>query len=381
MNVESALWRAIAVFRGVSLCYAAVLIVRNDAGYARPWAAWPVLVVMVLWTAFTIHAYRLAAWRGDERRRRALAVADLVIPALCLLATGFVEYQANLFEGRANLTVSWVAAPVMVWALMGGVRGGLVAATVLAVPDLALRGLYADHVSASTVNGIVLLYMVGAVIGYMARLALDSEARLARAIAVETATRERERLARDIHDSVLQVLALVQRRGGEAGGEAAELGRLAGEQEAALRTLIGAPRPEEISGSGDTDLRALLTAHTGARIQVSAPATPVTLPGPAAREVAAAVSAALDNVERHCPPETSVWILLEDDGDRVTVSVRDDGPGIPEGRMAEAVSSGRLGLDQSIRGRVRDLGGTVEITTAPGAGTDLELTIPRPRRS
>ena len=48
---------------------------------------------------------------------------------------------------------------------------------------------------------------------------------------VEAATRERERLARGIHDSVLQVLALVRRRGEELGGEAAELGRLAGEQE------------------------------------------------------------------------------------------------------------------------------------------------------
>ena len=53
--------------------------------------------------------------------------------------------------------------------------------------------------------------------------------------------RERERLARDIHDGVLQVLALVGRRGREAGGEAAELGRLAAEQELALRALIGAP--------------------------------------------------------------------------------------------------------------------------------------------
>jgi 1-acyl-sn-glycerol-3-phosphate acyltransferase len=52
------------------------------------------------------------------------------------------------------------------------------------------------------------------------------------------ATRERERLARDIHDSVLQVLALVKRRGAGLDGEAGELARLAGEQEAALRTLV-----------------------------------------------------------------------------------------------------------------------------------------------
>ena len=49
---------------------------------------------------------------------------------------------------------------------------------------------------------------------------MDSEARLQHVAELEAATRERERLARGIHDSVLQVLALVQRRGAELGGEA-----------------------------------------------------------------------------------------------------------------------------------------------------------------
>jgi hypothetical protein len=64
-----------------------------------------------------------------------------------------------------------------------------------------------------TVNGTVLLLLAGVVIGYMATLTTDAERRLQRATELEAATRERERLARGIHDSVLQVLALVQRRG------------------------------------------------------------------------------------------------------------------------------------------------------------------------
>src|SRR5690606_13885968 len=74
--------------------------------------------------------------------------------------------------------------------------------------------------------------------GYMSRLAGDAQRRLQEAAERGAATRERERLARGIHDSVLQVLALVQRRGAEMGGEAAQLGRLAGEQEATLRALV-----------------------------------------------------------------------------------------------------------------------------------------------
>jgi signal transduction histidine kinase len=39
---------------------------------------------------------------------------------------------------------------------------------------------------------------------------------------------------------------------------------------------------------------------------------------------------------------------------------------------------GRLGVSQAIRGRIRDLGGSVRITSAPGAGTEVQLHVPRP---
>lgn len=372
-SVEAALWRAIAVFRVVALGYAAVLIAKNWTGYKVPLGGWAVLAVMAAWTAFTIWGYS----RLEGRARWTVAVADLVVPSLCLLATGLVEHEQHLWEGRPNLTVSWVAAPVMVWALMAGVRGGVGAAVLIGIPDLSLRAFYADRLMQNTFNGVVLLLMVGVVIGYMARLALETQERLARAIAVETATHERQRLARDIHDSVLQVLALVQRRGGEMGGEAAELGRLAGEQEAALRALIGTPAASADEPDGEMDLRTLLSPHASALIQVSTPATPVRLPARKARELAAAVKAALDNVTQHCPPGTHAWVLVEDDADQVTVSVRDDGPGMPEGRAEEAEADGRLGLAQSVRGRIHDLGGTVTVCSAPGQGTELELAVPR----
>jgi signal transduction histidine kinase len=95
--------------------------------------------------------------------------------------------------------------------------------------------------------------------------------------------------------------------------------------------------------------------------------------------VAAAVSAALDNVAKHCDPGTKVWVLVEDEPAEVTVSVRDDGCGIPPERLVQAEEQGRLGVAQSIRGRIADLHGTVRITSAPGQGTEVEMTIPRPR--
>ena len=69
------------------------------------------------------------------------------------------------------------------------------------------------RLSASTVDAIVLLLLAGVLLGYAVELLRAGRADLARAVALEAATRERERLAADIHDSVLQVLAYVRRRG------------------------------------------------------------------------------------------------------------------------------------------------------------------------
>ncbi|SFN19572.1 MULTISPECIES: MacS family sensor histidine kinase [Actinomadura] len=377
MGLETALWRAVAVYRGLALCYAAVVIAMNSGEYAHPLGGWAVLAVMAVWTGYAVFAF------SDPRRRgRPLLAADLAVAAGCVLATAWVETPANIAAGRPTLPVSWVAAAVLTWAVAGGRRRGIAAALVLAAANLLVHVFAGTSggIGTTTFNGIVLLFLAGLVVGHVVRLALDAEARLARAVELESATRERERLARRIHDSVLQVLAMVQRRGGELGGEAAELGRLAGEQEAALRSLIGAgpAAPAPARPGGDTDLRPLLTGHASTSVTVSTPATEVRLPAHAAREIEAAVAAALDNVRRHCGAGARAWVLLEDGHGGVTVSVRDDGPGMPAGRLEEAAAGGRLGVAQSIRGRIADLGGTVTVFTAEGEGTEIEMTVPRP---
>jgi signal transduction histidine kinase len=77
-------------------------------------------------------------------------------------------------------------------------------------------------------NGLVLLLLAGVIVGHVSRLAAELEAERQRVIEVEAASRERERLARDIHDSVIQVLALV-RAAGRAGRGEGGCGRLPAE--------------------------------------------------------------------------------------------------------------------------------------------------------
>lgn len=131
------------------------------------------------------------------------------------------------------------------------------------------------------------------------------------------------------------------------------------------------------SGDGPCDVRALLAPYAGAGVTFSEPGAPVTLPAAAAAELAAAVSAALDNVRVHAGAAAPAWILVEDEPHAVIVTVRDDGPGIPEGLAADAEREGRLGVALSIRGRLRDLGGSAEWVSVPGQGTEVELTVPK----
>jgi signal transduction histidine kinase len=371
VGLQTPLWRAIAAFRFASLAYAATLVAVNRAGYSRPLAAWAILAAMAAWTVVTSVTYSV-----PSRRTPALLTADLVVTAGALLSTALVQYPASVHTTAMPVTATWVGGPVLAWAVASGVRGGVAAAAALSVCDIALRHpSWTAMYHGTELDGPVLLLLAGVGVGYLSRLARRAELALQRATEIEAASRERERLARGIHDSVLQVLALVQRRGAEAGGEAAEIGRLAGEQEAALRNLIAAGA-EPPPGSGDLDIRALLASENTAVVSVVTPAQPVRLPADAARELASAVRAALDNVGRHCAEGTRAWVLVEHEAEQVTVTIRDDGPGIAPGRLAEAASDGRLGVSHAICGRVRDLGGSASVSSAPGAGTEVRLQVP-----
>lgn len=366
------LWRALAVFRFASVGYAAVRLAFIDrAEYSRPDWAWAVIAVMAAWTVGTTIAYA-----RPDRRSRLLLSADLAVTVGLLMSTTGLQHSDAAVHGALPVTATWMAGPVLAWAIRYGRRAGAIVGLIVACCDFALlRGAALS----TALNGAVLLLLAGWIVGHLARLAAEVAAERQHAIEVEAASRERERLARDIHDSVLQVLALVQRRGAEAGGAAAELGRLAGQQEAALRALMGESWTDSraTGASGDADLCQLVLPAQTDRVTVSVPAQAVLLERTAAAELTAAMRAALDNVRQHCGERTRAWVLVEDEPSLIRVTIRDDGPGIPDGRLAEAAAARRFGISHSISGRLRDLGGSATISSVAGEGTEVELRLPR----
>lgn len=363
IEVENRLFRALAVLRVVVLINALGLTIYRAANFDPPAAALVCALVMVGWTAFALWAYAAPA-----RRTAVLVGADLAIALGLLLVTPLVKGSGF----QASVPGFWVSGALLACAIHYRWIGGLLAGLALAAVDLGLR----QEIDQSIYGNAFLLVIGGPVVGYMCesvqRMALERDDAQRAAARAE----ERARLARAVHDGVLQVLALVQRRGGELGGDAAELGRLAGEQERELRTLIRGEQPGRGPAVGMVDLAAALAELETGTVTVSGPATAVEMPARPAEEIVAATRAALDNVRRHVGEDARAWVLLQAFPDHVEVSVRDDGPGIADGRVVEAGAQGRLGISESIRGRIEDLGGKAELITG-AAGTEWELTVPR----
>jgi signal transduction histidine kinase len=127
----------------------------------------------------------------------------------------------------------------------------------------------------------------------------------------------------------------------------------------------------------EVDLVPLLRSRESDRVSTSLPATPVMIASATATELDAAVANALDNVAAHAGAGAHAFVLLEDLGASVVVSIRDDGVGIATGRLGQAVDEGRVGISNSIVGRMKWLGGSATLSTGPGTGTEWELTVPR----
>ncbi len=357
------MFAALAVLRVVVLVDAVGMNIYRSPNLRHPVEVALCDAAMVGWTALVIWAYR------EPRRRTAVLLGLDLAMALALLVLSPIVKGADF---RATVPGFWIIGALLAWAIHYRWAGGAVAGVVLAGFDLGLR----QHLEQSDFGNAFLLVLAGSIVGYLSesvqRMATErDEAERTAAIAAE-----RARLARAVHDGVLQVLALVQRRGAELGGEMAELGVLAGEQEHELRRLIRA-QDAVVARTGTVDLAAeLIELEELQQVTVSAPDYPVEVPVPIAHELVAATRACLDNVKRHVGDDAPAWVLLQSHPDRVEVSVRDNGPGIPSGRLEEAAATGRLGVSESIRGRIAELGGTAELVTG-SFGTEWEFVVPR----
>jgi PAS domain S-box-containing protein len=200
---------------------------------------------------------------------------------------------------------------------------------------------------------------------------------------------ERRRLARELHDSVGQLLAAISMnistvqsqahkldpRGARAVSENASLvDRVSSE----IRTLSYLLHPPllEIAGLA-TALRWYVdgfSERSKIKVDLSIPEHFRRLPEGAEIAVFRIIQECLTNIHRHSESSTASIVIREDD-DRLVVQVQDHGKGIPPEKLRELADSAGVGFG-GIRERVRPFGGTLDVRSDSG-GTVITATLKR----
>ncbi|NEV90961.1 sensor histidine kinase [Streptomyces tendae] len=218
----------------------------------------------------------------------------------------------------------------------------------------------------------------------------DTRADLARAQHTAGVLAERERLAREIHDTLAQGLSSIQLllraaeralpgRPDAAAGHVVAARQAAVDNLAEARRFVAALTPPTLEGTTLAGALERLCATTSARHRITARfhLTGAPAPLPTAHEVALLriAQSALANTVRHADAGRAE-ITLSHLGDQVALDVVDDGVGFdPEGLPPADPEAGGFGL-AAVRARLDALGGTLTVESAPGHGTALAARLP-----
>lgn len=318
--------------------------------------------VALLTLAALLTLRQLGLWLGDE----------LVWPPL-LACTGLA-----LIWRQADAAAAWTPAELRrplhgLRERMRGDRGAdgrrtaLGVALVLLAALALLRSTGTLQAVGNAIGGIVVLAGAGALVfgPWLVRMARS----LAEERTERIRSQERAEVAAHLHDSVLQTLALIQKRAEDP----REVAGLARRQERELRSWLN-DRPAKQDGAS---LAAALEAAAAEVEQLHGVPVEVVTVGDCALDdrlgaLVGAAREALSNAAKFAGSE-KVDLFAEVGAERVELFVRDRGVGFDPA----AIPPDRRGVRESIVGRMERHGGRATVHSAPGAGTEVELTVER----
>ncbi|MGW0929301.1 ATP-binding protein [Streptomyces sp. NPDC002644] len=295
-----------------------------------------------LWPAVLVAAGVALVWRQADNARRAR----------------WMEV------GRRRRTVTLARAAAGVLLVTAGVSGMFV-----------LQGS-AAHLGSVLQAALAVLVGVALLAGpYLVRMTQDLSAERLMRIRAQ----ERAEVAAHVHDSVLHTLTLIQRNADSPG----EVRRLARAQERELRAWLY--RPEGSGKEEETEPETLAEAVRSTAAEVEdkhgVPLEVVVVGDcPLDEKLAAQIQAAREamvNAAKYGGDGGPVQVYAEVEGRTVFVSVRDRGPGFD----LDAIPADRMGVRESIIGRMERNGGTARVRAAPDGGTEVELEMERAERT
>lgn len=343
----------LGVFRITMWAWATTLVIVERDALIRSTPAWSLLAAAGMLSFWLL-------WAARRRIAAALApaavVAELLVGGLILAADPNVMERDTIHTFGSAWPVTGTLAAGLVRGPAAGGLAGLwltIARAVGAGVDPSVVGFLSALASGS------LFVLTGIAGGWMFRRLQESEDAIAEA-------KVRESLARELHDGVLQTLAVIQRRSGDP-----ELVGLARDQEKDLRALVG------LTGAAATDQSPseILKRHAdraAMRWDVDlqwAVVVPPELSAESAELVGGALGEIVNNAGKHGGASRAT-VFVDESDTGIQIEVADDGAGFDPAATTER------GLTRSVRRPVAEAGGTVSIDSTPGRGTTVVLTVP-----
>ncbi|WP_241979788.1 ATP-binding protein [Cryobacterium glaciale] len=335
--------------------------------------------------------------RADADSARAAPVTEILL-GLAVLAAGGALVASRL---GADIPLAVVVPAIVVlagtalaWRQFADIRSGAAQQSsallvrILGALVLVAVGILLFFVTGTNPNAWTVIVAAASVLLGVAVVTAPWLLRLWSDLADERAARAREAeradIAAHLHDSVLQTLALIQQKAGPHSDAA----RLARAQERELREWLftgtrgGSTEPatdlatalRRIAGEIEEDFAVHFeVVAVGAEVGVRSTASPESNPGSAdaPESLVAAAREAMLNAARHAGGAVSVY--LETGARGIELSVTDRGPGF----RLDQIPEDRLGVRESILGRMHRAGGSASVRPGPGgAGTEILLTLP-----
>lgn len=338
-----------------------VVVENRSGGLERPLIPVAAVVTAGVWAAVTSAAFA----RSPMTMTSAPVVAGDAVLALTAVLGPTFAYGGQpevLFYGGFPFIVVLICS-------IRSTRAGWAAAILLGAATLVGESTATNgEPSFAFPVSQVLVYLAGAFIFTWAmRVLRRSDAEIRAAQAALARAEERAEISGHLHDSVLQSLALIQR----AADRPEEVVSFARRQERELRAYLhGNP------GGADEGLTAAIRriaadVEEHYRVPIEVVAVGDAPWGPRVEAVVAAGREAMVNAAKHAASAT-VSVFVEGAEGSARVYVRDRGVGFDP----DTVDGDRMGIRGSIRARLQRAGGSAELRTGNGTGTEWKLEVP-----
>ena len=360
--------RALAAARWLAWGWMVAVVAFSGDAIRHPVVAWASVVAGLALSASSTWLVRTTPGRLSST---AFVVIEGAFALGLTVLDGWVFEPGHAFVTSQNLASQW---PLIAAISTGFAVGPVLAATygLLVGPARWIAALLNgfgefDPKHVVSLLAISLFYgAAGAVFGWLALLLRRAELEVAD-------RRARDEVARVLHDTVLQTLALVERR---VAASDPELAVAAAEADRELRAyLFDGP------SAGGPDLgsrihaavelarrRVAVPAMAAPRISVNVIDDGCRLADREQEYLARAVGEAVANALEHARATRIVVFAETDDDGHVFATVRDDGVGFDP-----TVPTGGHGLTESIGARIAAIGGRVELHSVPASGTEVRM--------